>query len=391
MAITLHEVLSKALQFNNGVYIDLPPSIKFILDNLQKAYTKNNYNLFQRTLRALELHLVELEAGKTTLISQLFGKENIHSMDKMTIMGTDYARLSLKTQNQIRSVVANLPTDIQVRILGSKAMSESCDQWFKHFKILVTSHFPVYGEDLDDIHYAFIQSTWDEYFGSSHRVYEKKHHFPGLIVNYEDGADDEDRDPSWLSRMFEYGFIRLIKLTSHNQINQFPQIIQQVVTKIKSPFVSIRCWSTLPQWDRNNWMIVQPTHHLVLINEYTHNGPWYDGDSYLSYEDPYVLAGCWKDYFNNELLDVTSELWKNYHFTGNTGRISVFTTKPYSEAFLTQRLDNIDPSQLTTQNADHEPLLYCGFCNLYDKYHEHDCDYHPPWDPYDGYPSDVSD
>ena len=63
-------------------------------------------------------------------ISQLFGKEEIHSMDKMTIMGTDYARLSLKTQNQLRSVVANLPTDIQVHILGSKAMSESCDLWF---------------------------------------------------------------------------------------------------------------------------------------------------------------------------------------------------------------------------------------------------------------------
>ena len=44
------------------------------------------------------------------------------------------------------------------------------------------------------------------------------------------------------------------------------------------------------------------------------------------------------------------------------------------------RLDYVDPSQLTTQNADYEPLLYCGFCNLYDKYHEHDCDYNPPWD-----------
>ena len=30
-------------------------------------------------------------------ISQLFGKEDIYSKDKMTIMGTDYARLSLKT------------------------------------------------------------------------------------------------------------------------------------------------------------------------------------------------------------------------------------------------------------------------------------------------------
>ena len=34
MAITLQEVKNKALQFSNGMYTDLPPSIKFILDNL---------------------------------------------------------------------------------------------------------------------------------------------------------------------------------------------------------------------------------------------------------------------------------------------------------------------------------------------------------------------
>ena len=49
----------------------------------------------------LENNLVlEKEALKGHLeayISQLFGKEEIHSIDKKTIMGTDYARLSLKT------------------------------------------------------------------------------------------------------------------------------------------------------------------------------------------------------------------------------------------------------------------------------------------------------
>ena len=59
--------------------------------------------------------------------SQLFGKEEIHSMDKLTITGTDYARLSLKTQSLLRSVIANLPTDIQFRILKSKAMPRSFD------------------------------------------------------------------------------------------------------------------------------------------------------------------------------------------------------------------------------------------------------------------------
>ena len=87
--------------------------------------------------------LAELEKENMILTSQLSGKEDIHSMDKMTTMSTDYARLSLKTQNQLRSAVANLPSDIQSRIFRSKAMTESCDQWFRHFEIMVTSHFPV--------------------------------------------------------------------------------------------------------------------------------------------------------------------------------------------------------------------------------------------------------
>ena len=36
------------------------------------------------------------------LTSQLSGKEDIHSMDRTTIMSTDYAKLSLKTQNKTK-------------------------------------------------------------------------------------------------------------------------------------------------------------------------------------------------------------------------------------------------------------------------------------------------
>ena len=75
---------------------------------------------------ALENNLVsENKALKSHLeayISQHFGKKEIHSMDKKTIMGTNYARLSFKTQSMLRGVVANLPTDILSRILESKAM-----------------------------------------------------------------------------------------------------------------------------------------------------------------------------------------------------------------------------------------------------------------------------
>ena len=118
--------MSRKLQFHNGTYSELPDSIKFILDNLQVAFIRNHCNLFQKTLRALEIHLINLTAQNEAhmshyanlvsenkafrsrlisylnitdapYISQLFGKEEIHSMDKKTIMGTDYARLSLKT------------------------------------------------------------------------------------------------------------------------------------------------------------------------------------------------------------------------------------------------------------------------------------------------------
>ena len=60
-------------------------------------------------------------------------------MDKKTIMGIDYAILSLKTQSLLRSVIANLPTKIQFSILESKAMSRSFDLWYKYFKKLVTA------------------------------------------------------------------------------------------------------------------------------------------------------------------------------------------------------------------------------------------------------------
>ena len=54
---------------------------------------------------------------------------------------------------------------------------------------------------------------------------------------------------------------------------------------------------------------------------------------------------------------------------------------------FTERIDYIKPGQLVLQQVDYEPILYCGFCDKYAKYNEHNCDYDPPWDPYDGYPS----
>ena len=194
MAIVLQEVLSRALQFNNGIYTDLPYSIKCLLDNLHFAYTRKNQDLFQKTLKALELHLVNIEAMNEVLTSQLSGKEDIHSTDKVTIMGTDYTKFSLKARTILKGATANLPSDLQTRILKSKAMNESRNLWYEHFKILVTTTIPN-PDDSDDMDNILVQAEWEDYFGSSSRVYENRHPFPGLLVNYEDGTDEDERDP----------------------------------------------------------------------------------------------------------------------------------------------------------------------------------------------------
>ena len=117
-------------------------------------------------------------------------------------MDIDYARLSLKTQSLFRSSVANLPTDIQFRILESEAMFTSFDLWSKYFKKLVTATIPD-PDELDEADNIFIQLDWEEHFGTSLRVYEKKHPFPGLLINYDDDSyvdvddsDDDDMDPN---------------------------------------------------------------------------------------------------------------------------------------------------------------------------------------------------
>ena len=69
MIIALQEVLSRSLQFHNGVYSELPDSIKYILDNLYAAFTRNHRSLFKKTLQALEIHLVNLTAQNEAYIS----------------------------------------------------------------------------------------------------------------------------------------------------------------------------------------------------------------------------------------------------------------------------------------------------------------------------------
>ena len=137
-------------------------------------------------------------------------------------------------------------------------------------------------------------------------------------------------------------------------------------------------------------MNVQPSKHLILINGHTHQRPWFEGNSQLSFADPFTLVECWRNYFNNQIINVAQNLWKNYHFMGSTDRISVFGPKPYFDAIAHLRVaDYCNPIRLLIprKTPAFQPILYCGFCNQYAIDHEHDCG--SPRGPFDGYPSDA--
>ena len=58
----LQEVLCTNLIFQNGEFTNLPFHIKLLLDNLQAAFIFRQTPLFQKTLKALKLHLVSTSA-----------------------------------------------------------------------------------------------------------------------------------------------------------------------------------------------------------------------------------------------------------------------------------------------------------------------------------------
>ena len=80
----LQEVLRTYLNFRDGEFTDLPLRIKLLLDNLQVAFTLRQKPLFQKTLKALELHLINTSAFIEAFGCQLLGKEDGDSSSTKT-------------------------------------------------------------------------------------------------------------------------------------------------------------------------------------------------------------------------------------------------------------------------------------------------------------------
>ena len=83
-SVILQKVFHSNLMFQDGEFTDLPLHIKILLDNLHTAFTLRQKPLFQKTLKALELHLVSTSAFIEASGCQLPGKEDGDSSSTMT-------------------------------------------------------------------------------------------------------------------------------------------------------------------------------------------------------------------------------------------------------------------------------------------------------------------
>ena len=72
----LQEVLRTDLIFRDKEFTNLPLHITILLDNLQATFTLRQKSLFQKTLKALELYLVNTNAFIEALGCQLPSKED---------------------------------------------------------------------------------------------------------------------------------------------------------------------------------------------------------------------------------------------------------------------------------------------------------------------------
>ena len=103
-SVILQKVFRTDLIFQNGEITDLPFHIKLLLDNLQVSFTLRQKSLFQKTLKALELYLVNTSAFIEALGYQLPGKEDGDSSSIMiesqslnsNLMGTSFSKLHPK-------------------------------------------------------------------------------------------------------------------------------------------------------------------------------------------------------------------------------------------------------------------------------------------------------
>ena len=173
-SVILQKMFYTDFMFQDGEFTDLPLHIKILLDNLQVAFTLRQKPLFQKTLKALELHLVSTSAFIEAFSCQLLGKEEGDSSSTMIesqslksyLMGTSFSKLHPKIQQNKRLAIRTLLPEIQQKILTHKALTSSYDRWMHLFKVLVSTAF-IRTKDMTNDIWLSHKATWYESFGET--------------------------------------------------------------------------------------------------------------------------------------------------------------------------------------------------------------------------------
>jgi hypothetical protein len=179
------------------------------------------------------------------------------------------------------------------------------------------------------------------------RVFEPHCEFPGLIYvpDKEYGLSRQLWNGDWDhfeigcpelgAQLFEEGFLSYYPVKHLEELRDFPNIVRDTVksiqdehlrtrTKINSPII-LRIWSTVPEFDPNNFMEVKPAKHCILINPSVSDyaAELRMGRIPLKFEDPLSIMNLWRIVKKGFMMNAVQEI-RNRHVLAKNNRIIIF-------------------------------------------------------------------
>jgi hypothetical protein len=273
----------------------------------------------------------------------------------------------------------------------------------------------------DDIEYK-------KAFGEkSLRVFEPHCSFLGLIYipekNYGiskqrmngDWEYYEIGNPELRAQLFEEGFLSYYPVRYNEELRDFPLIVCNTVRIIQNDLrkrhkgmsfnqtTVLRIWSTVPEFDPENYMEVKPAQHCILINPSSSDqiAELRMGRIPLKMHDPLGIMNLWRIFKKKAMINAVQELSPIRKVLAKNDRIIIFgediSDLGIWEKLLRQSkynyqnekwgnqtdispLDIIDKS-IALDSDGTERLEYCTYCNEWG----HDifiCDYpEHEWQP----------
>jgi hypothetical protein len=126
--------------------------------------------------------------------------------------------------------------------------------------------------------------------------------------------------PEMGAQLFEEGFLSYYPVKHLEELCDFPSIVRNTIKSIQDeqlrrrlktnhPLV-LRIWSTVPEFNPENFMEVKPAQHCILINpqmrDYTAELKM--GRIPLKFDDPLSIMNLWRTVKKGFMINVVQEL-----------------------------------------------------------------------------------